>query len=199
MTRHRISFVTALVISAGAMVAAAPAYAGGGIEGTVSYARGAGDLLVYVVKVPRTFAPPKEHSVIDQKGIRFSPHVLPILVGTTVDFVNGDPVSHNVFSPDNEGYNLGTWPKAERRSYTFKRVQVYTQLCSIHPDMEAFIIVLQNPYFATTTADGHFTIADLPPGHYEIKVWGERLKSAQKNKSFRVDVTAERTKTTLAL
>jgi len=195
--RHSISFAAALALCAG--LSATPAFADGGVEGTVTAAKGAGDLVVYVEKVAKASPAAKTHPVIDQKGMRFSPHVLPIVVGTTVDFLNSDSVNHNVFSPDNEGYNLGTWPKGERRAYTFKKAGVYTQLCSIHPEMESFVIVLQNPYFAVTSADGHFTIADLPPGHYVLKVWGEKLKTPDKKKSFPIDVTATRTKTTIAL
>jgi hypothetical protein len=93
-----------------------------------------------------------------------------------------------VFSPDNESYNLGTWPKGESRPYTFKKPGVYTQLCSIHPEMEAFIVVLANPYFAVADKDGQFKIADVPDGHYVLKVFSKKLKKVDKDKKFTVDV-----------
>jgi plastocyanin len=176
--------------------AASPA-AGATLQGTVSYPKGSADLFVYVTTAPGTFAPPATHPVMDQKSMKFNPHVMPVLVGTTVDFLNSDSVSHNVFSPDQEGYNLGTWPKGAKRSYVFKHPRVYTQLCSIHPEMEAFVIVLQNPYYATTDADGHFNIEGLPAGHYELKVWGEHMKSKDLKKTFPVDVAATGSTTTL--
>jgi len=116
------------------------------------------------------------------------PYLLPVLVGTTVDFLNSDSVNHNVFSPDGEGYNLGTWPKGQSKSYTFKKAGVYTQLCSVHPEMEAFVIVLANPYFAVADKDGKFTINDVPDGHYDLKVFSKKLKKAEKEKKFGVDV-----------
>jgi plastocyanin len=168
----------------------ARALAAASLQGTVSHPKGNANLIVYVATAPGTFPAPSTHPVMDQKGMRFDPHVMPVLVGTTVEFLNSDSVNHNVFSPDEEGYNLGTWSKGTKRTYTFKHVGIYTQLCSIHPEMEAFIIVLQNPYYATTSADGHFKIDQVPPGHYELKVWGEHLKSKEAKKTFPADVTA---------
>jgi len=171
----------------------------GTIEGSVSRSAGAGDLVVYVEKAPGDFTAAAKHEVMDQKKMSFLPHVLPVVVGTAVDFKNSDSVNHNVFSPDNEGYNLGTWPKGERRSYTFKKLGVYTQLCSIHPEMEAFVVVLQNPFFALTKADGHFSIPDVPPGSYVLKVWGEKLKKADKARTFKVEVSGPKTSVTIKL
>lgn len=170
-----------------ATVVLAHTAAAGTITGSVKL-KGEGPVLVYVDSAPGTFAAPKDHAHIDQKGMRFLPNLLPIVVGTTVDFANSDSVNHNVFSPDNEGYNLGTWPKGQSKSYTFKKTGVYTQLCSIHPEMEAFVVVLQNPYYAVVDKDGNFKIADVPDGHYSLKVFAKRLKKAEKDKKFAVDV-----------
>jgi plastocyanin len=169
-------------------VAVAHVATAGTITGTVKIKGDAPPAVVYVDTASGTFAPPKDHAHIDQKGMTFTPYLLPILVGTTVDFQNSDKVNHNVFSPDNEGYNLGTWPKGESRSYTFKKAGVYAQLCSIHPEMEAFVIVLSNPYFAVADKDGKFTINDVPDGHYSLKVFAKKLKKADKDKKFAVDV-----------
>lgn len=164
-------------------------WAGAGtIEGTVKHPRARGELVVYVVKANQKLDPPAKHAVMDQKGMKFIPYILPVLVGTTVDFLNSDPLPHNVFSPDGEAYNLGTWPKGQTRSYTFKKPGVYTQLCSLHPEMEAFVVVLENPYFAVTQAGKAFTIPGIPDGHYELKVWGNKLKKAEKEKSFPIEV-----------
>jgi plastocyanin len=178
--------------------AAAPAPEGLTLQGTVSHPKGHANLVVYVETVAGTFSVPAVHPVMDQKGMRFNPHVLTVVAGTTVDFLNSDTVMHNVFSPDQEGYNLGTWPTDSKRSYVFKHPGTYTQLCSVHPDMEAYIVVLQNPYFAVTNADGHFKIDNLPAGRYSLKVWGEHFKATETKKAFPVDVAADDSTTTLS-
>jgi plastocyanin len=128
--------------------------------------------------------PPKEPVEMDQKGMTFIPHVLPVVKGTTVRFLNSDSVSHNVFSPEG-GYNLGTWPRGESREHRFDKPGVYTQLCQIHPEMEAYVVVLDTPYFATTDNEGRFEIAQVPPGEYKLVAWSEKLNKIEK------DITVE--------
>ncbi len=109
----------------------------------------------------------------------FIPHVLPVLAGTTVDFLNSDDVLHNVFSPDKcaEKFNLGSWPKGQTKSYTFKDAGcTVTLLCNVHPEMEGYVVVLDNPYFAVSSKDGSYAIKDVPAGKYTLKIWHERLK-----------------------
>ena len=145
--------------------------------------RDSADAVVYVATVPgKTFAAPKEHAKIDQLNLVFTPHVLPVLVGTTVDFLNSDKVLHNVFTPDAcaEKFNLGTWPQGQTRSFTFKSECVAALLCKVHPEMEAFVLAVPTPYFAVTKADGSYRIADVPDGSYVVKVWHPKLKGTQK-------------------
>ena len=142
------------------------------------------ETVVYLENVPGTYPPRTE--TLDQKSMTFVPHVLVITQGDTVDFLNHDTVAHNVFSPDGETYNLGTFKPNETRTYTFKRTGVYTQLCSLHSEMEAFIFVGQNPFAATVDEQGAFTIKDVPPGTYTIEVWSSSLKAAPQ----KVTVTA---------
>lgn len=182
-----MAFRTASMFALIATTALTHAASAGTLTGTVKL-KGDSPAVVYVETAPGSFAPPSAHAHIDQKGMTFIPYLLPILAGTTVDFLNSDTVNHNVFSPDNEGYNLGTWSKGQTRAYTFKKPGVYTQLCSIHPEMEAFVVVLTNPYFAVTDKDGSFKITDIPDGHYVLKVFGKKLKKADKEKKFPVDV-----------
>jgi plastocyanin len=185
----------AIALLSGASTALA---AGGTITGTVKLKGAPQPAVVYVESAAGTSAPPTAHAKMDQRGMTFIPYLMPIVVGTTVDFLNSDSVNHNVFSPDGEGFNLGTWPKGETKSYTFKKVGVYTELCSIHPEMEAFVVVLQNPYFAVTDKDGGFKITDVPDGHYVLKVFAKKLKKAEKEKGFPVDVIQGAASTTIA-
>jgi hypothetical protein len=118
--------------------------------------------------------------------MRFIPHVVALLKGGTVVFNNSDAVRHNVFTPDGEKYNLGTWGQGETKSYTFKSVGVYHQLCNVHPEMLGFVVVLDNPYFAVSGDDGKFEIKNVPPGTYTLKTWSEKLPET----SRQVTVTA---------
>ena len=119
---------------------------------------------------------------MDQKNMTFVPHVLPILEGTTVDFLNSDALLHNVFSPDAcaDRFNLGTWPQGQVKSFTFKKECFAALLCKVHPEMEGFVAALPTPYFAVTAADGSYHIKDVPDGAYTVKVWHPKLKAATK-------------------
>ena len=151
------------------------------IQGTVKAkkAKYLKDAIAYIENVPQTFDPPKEHAVVDQKNMTFIPHVLPVLQGTTIDFLNSDIVQHNIYSPDAvaDNMNLGTWLKGEIRSYTFNKPGVASLLCNVHVDMTAFILIVQNPYFARVNSDGSFSITNVPEGKYNVKLWSERLKA----------------------
>lgn len=140
------------------------------------------DAVVYIDKIPsKTFPAPKDHALMDQKNLTFTPHVLPIVAGTTVDFLNSDDVLHNVFSPDQctNKFNLGSWPKGQKKSFTFKEPGCTpTLLCNVHPEMEAFVVVLETPYYAVSEKDGSFAIRNVPAGKYTLKIWHEKLKGA---------------------
>jgi plastocyanin len=162
------------------------AAAGGTIEGTVKVTGLASnaDAVVFIQQAAGTFTVPAKPPDIDQRSMKFTPHVLPVLVGTTVRFLNSDPTPHNVFSPDHEKYNLGTWPQGQTKDHAFatcaKAPCVYVQLCRVHPEMEAYVVVLQNPFFAVTGADGHYKIDNLPPGSYALSVWHAKGKAQPK-------------------
>lgn len=173
-----INKIVLLVIT---FLMALPAFAGD-INGKLKCrgVRNCSDAVVYIDKIDEETAVPKEHAVMDQKNLRFIPHVLPIVAGTTVDYLNGDVVLHNVFTPEKcaEKFNLGTWAKGETRSYTYKDSDCgAVMLCNVHPEMEAWIVVLQNDYFYKTDKDGSYEIKNVPPGKYELKVWHEKLKT----------------------
>ncbi len=139
--------------------------------------------VVYIDSVKGDFKPPEKAPLMDQKNMVFHPHVLPVLAGTTVDFLNSDDVAHNVFTPDKtaDKFNLGTWPKGEIRSYTFdkrcEKVCDAVMLCNVHPEMEAFVVVMQNPYFSATDEDGNFTIEGIPAGEYTVSAWHPKRKA----------------------
>src|SRR5215469_7008913 len=119
-------------------------------------------------------APPAKHATMVQKGKSFTPHLLTIVAGTTVDFPNFDPIFHNAFSSFNgQIFDVGLYPPGSSRSVRFTRTGVVRVFCNIHPSMSAIILVLSTPYFTKTSKDGSFSI-DVPPGSYELNVFHER-------------------------
>lgn len=168
-----------LLVGGGAILAAAAADEGV-VEGRVAakLAKHTAGVLVYLEGVPGSYPAPKEHARIDQKGLVFLPRILPVLAGTTVDFLNSDNVRHNVFSPDGEKFNLGTWPKGETRPHPFTKPGVYTLLCNVHPEMEAFVVALENPFYALSGKDGSFKIEHVPLGKFTLQAFaGGSLKA----------------------
>jgi len=134
---------------------------------------------------------------IAQQRATFTPHVLPVMVGTTVDWPNNDDIYHNVFSmSDAKQFDLGLYKgDPTNKCVTFDKPGRVDVFCSIHQDMHCIILVLQNPYFASSDEDGNYKIADVPPGTYKLKAWHDRLPSDEKeitvptNGSIRVNFT----------
>ena len=153
----------------------------GEVKGKVSVQglRSAGDIAVYVDAVAgKKFDAPAQHVLIDQNKMKFVPHVTVVLQGTTADFLNSDPVGHNVYWPSISGnkklaHNLGTWPKGDKKSFQFNDLGVASLLCNVHPEMSGYVVVVATPYFAVTDKDGNFVIKDVPAGHYTFKTWSE--------------------------
>ena len=118
---------------------------------------------------------------IAQQGATFSPHILPVVAGTTVEWPNEDDIFHNVFSvSDAKSFDLGLYkgnPPEKRVTFDKPgRVDVY---CSIHQNMHCVVYVLENPFFAITDQRGKYTITGVPPGTYKLKAWHERLPFAE--------------------
>jgi plastocyanin len=176
----RLRAVAVMTVVAGASMAAWA----GDIEGKVAGMKGKS--VVYVDTIAgKTFPAPADHPLIDQKGLMFSPSIVVVQQGTTVDFKNDDNVSHNVFWPSIGGdkkqtKNLGTWPKGEKRSFTFDKPGAVPLLCNVHPDMAGYLIVSPTPYFAQTDETGNYKIKDVPDGSYKLVVWHEGAKNQSK-------------------
>lgn len=114
---------------------------------------------------------------VAQSGAKFSPHILPVLAGTTVEWPNNDDIYHNVFSvSDAASFDLGLYkgnPPEKRVQFAQPgKVDVY---CSIHANMHCIVLVMKNPYFASTDNVGNYVISNVPPGRYQLKAWHERL------------------------
>jgi plastocyanin len=141
---------------------------------TVQGLRSASNIVVYVDA--QIGGPPSQHVTVDQKKMTFVPHVIAVQRGTTVDFLNSDPVGHNVYWPSvggNKGlaHNLGTWPQGQTKSFTFNDLGAAPLLCNVHAEMSGYVVVVPSAYHAVTGADGSFVIRGVPPGHYTLKTW----------------------------
>lgn len=112
-----------------------------------------------------------------QRDERFSPHVLPILAGTTVQFPNDDDVFHNVFSLSSaRTFDLGRYARGSSRSVNFPTAGVVQVFCHIHADMSAIVLVLDNSFYVVPDADGRFVLDGVPPGAYQLVAWHERVR-----------------------
>jgi plastocyanin len=174
----RLSAVAAVAV---AIIFSASEVAAGDIQGTVKVLGGKGleHVVVYIERVEgKTFSPPTKNAIVDQARMTFVPHVLPLLAGSTVAFPNSDSTRHNVFSPSKtKKFNLGTYPAGITKKVTFEKTGVVSLLCNVHPEMSAFILVLQNPYFAMADKQGKYKISDVPPGDYTLVIWHPKFKS----------------------
>lgn len=140
----------------------------GDITGTMAVPK-PDQAVVYVETVPGTFR--GEHAVMDQKNKVFTPAVLPVLQGTIVEFRNSDDLRHSVFGVGADEFDLGNWTKGIARQHTFNKPGEVSLLCNVHPEMEAAVLVLQNPYFAQPDSTGKYRISGVPAGQYVLKAW----------------------------
>ncbi|MDP9052188.1 MAG: hypothetical protein M3O31_15935 [Acidobacteriota bacterium] len=109
-----------------------------------------------------------------QKDKMFTPHLLVVPTGTSVDFPNQDPFFHNVFSLFNgKRFDLGLYESGTSRAVHFDREGVSYIFCNIHPEMGSIVLALSTPYYAVSTADGSIVIHGVPAGSYRVHVWSE--------------------------
>jgi plastocyanin len=151
------------------------------IEGQilVKTAKDSANAIVYIDKIAgKRFPPPSTPVILDQVNLKFVPHVLPVLAGTTVAFPNGDEIRHNVFSPGPPRFDLGTYPQNTTKYHLFDKPGVWTMLCNVHAEMSAYVVVTETPYFAQTDKDGKFVLKNVPPGKYTLRVWHEKARAA---------------------
>ncbi len=115
-------------------------------------------------------------SVVDQKECLFTPHVIAISAGASVDLLNSDNVMHNLhsWSIKNAGFNEGV-SGGGKLTKKFELPEVVKITCDVHKWMSAFVIVKANPYFAVTDEAGRFKIDNVPAGSYKLEAWQEKL------------------------
>jgi len=132
------------------------------------------DAVLWLERVParadtaRGGARPK----LAQKDQCFMPRVLPVAVGTSVDFPNLDPIFHNVFSASpTKRFDLGKYPRGQSKRVVFDKPGLENVYCDIHSGMEAFVLVLPTHVFTMPDAAGRYALPEVPGGGYTLHLW----------------------------
>jgi plastocyanin len=118
-----------------------------------------------------------------QKDLTFVPSLLPVRVGTKVEFPNLDDTYHNIFSySPAKRFDLGRYRPDERPIPTqvFDKPGLVILRCDIHEHMRGLILVLNTPYFVMTDTSGHFRLDGVPAGHYTVKAWIDSRTTREK-------------------
>ena len=175
--------ISAVFLSLAATVAV-PA-AAGTLQGRVELfekkgkARDVSDVVVWV-EGPAVRPEPATVTVTMEKK-QFAPRVVVVPVGGAVAFPNRDGILHNAFSLSGENrFDLDLYRKPESRSATFTQPGVVRVYCNIHPQMSAFVVVRDNPFWARVSADGRYSIEGVPPGTWVVKAWHERAGEVER-------------------
>jgi plastocyanin len=138
------------------------------------------NVVVHVTRsgqAPDPALPAGRRAVMSQRDGQFVPHVLPVLVGSDVEFPNDDPIFHNVFSLSRAAeFDLGRYRRGDSRTIRFDQPGVVKVYCHIHSDMSAVVVVLDNPFFAIPDETGRYRIDGMPSGVYEVRAWHERAR-----------------------
>ncbi|MDX1682650.1 MAG: carboxypeptidase regulatory-like domain-containing protein, partial [Phycisphaeraceae bacterium] len=172
-------------------------------EGLVTH--GDGDLqyaLVYVkegLPAGQSWPVPENPAVIDQKGCMYIPHVIGVRAGQAIKILNSDNTLHNVKATPsrNSGFNEGMPVPGMVLNKSFSKPELGVPLkCDVHPWMNAYVHVLDHPFFYVTGEQGAFEILGLPPGEYTLEAWQESSRvppvtfkvTVKENRSVRADV-----------
>ena len=142
---------------------------GGTLANVVVYV--SDDMSKYAFQAPGTPA------TISQKGCMYSPHVVGMIAGQTLQVTNDDKTTHNIHPvpKDNREWNQSQPAGAAPLMEVFARPENAIPVkCNVHPWMKAYIFVFKNPYYSVTGEDGKYTISNLPPGTYTVTAWHEQ-------------------------
>lgn len=144
------------------------------------------NVIVFIQDGPKAATLPATRARILQENETFIPRVVAITRGSTVDFPNGDPFFHDVFSLSRSAtFDLGSYPRGQTRSQQFRKAGLVKVYCHIHSHMSASIMVFDHTFFTIPKADGGFTIEDVPAGTHKVSAWHERI--GENSRPVRVD------------
>lgn len=162
-------------------------------------ANGPGGAVVWLKRTDGKTPAPKADGdyTMNQKNKTFEPHILAVPLGASVAFKNEDPIFHDVFSvtaPND--FDLGLYKSGLSRSQTFSHAGPVQLYCNIHAQMNAWVVVVDSPWYAVADMDGKFRVRGVPPGDYKIEVWHE---ASTKIAAADVSVTSGMTSVALAV
>ena len=141
-----------------------------------------------------TYDMPTTPATIDQKECRYHPHVFGMRVGQPLEIVNSDPTLHNIHAQPklNQEFNNGQPVQGMKMTHTFTVKEVMVPFkCDVHGWMNAYVGVLDHPYFAISDKDGKFDMPMLPPGTYTIEAWHEKLGTMEQKVTIGPSETKE--------
>ena len=144
------------------------------------------NVVVYIKDAMYRGALTARRAELRQEHETFIPHTIAITRGSSVDFPNGDPFFHNVFSLSRAAnFNLGLYERGQTRAREFTKAGTVKVYCDIHSHMSATILVFDHPYFTIPDLDGSFELPAVPAGDYTIVGWHERV--GERAEHIRVD------------
>jgi plastocyanin len=131
--------------------------------------------IIYLEDGPTEDVPSHGQTVtIENRAMNFIPFVSVAAVGAKVVFANSDPFPHNVFSPDNDKFNMGNIPQNGAHVRTFKSPGAYSLLCNLHPGMLGYLVVTPSTWFARADSKGKYLMKHVPNGTYKLTAWAPR-------------------------
>ena len=132
---------------------------------------------------------PESNPAMDQLHCAYTPHILLVPAGATVDIKNSDGILHNIhtYSEKNPAFNTAQPKFKTVISKTFARPEIIRVTCDVHDWMTAWIVVHDHPYYALTDETGAFQLTDVPPGEHELRVWHEELGEHARSVSVTAD------------
>lgn len=153
------------------------------------------DAVIYFVPEKAVSSPPLSTGTKEMKmeKKKYSPRVLPVTVGTEVNFPNFDPILHNAFSTStNNNFDLGLYSGGDKGSHKFEKPGLVRVYCNVHHAMVAYILVFDSPYYTTLSNDGQFTLKDLPAVPGQLFIWHPRAKLIKKKLDFSTKVDQDK-------
>ncbi len=136
------------------------------------------NVVIYVsAGAPSSGPAPANPVLFNQVDCHYATHVAVFRAGQEIQIANSDPLSHNIhpLAKVNREWNKIQPPGTPPFSYTYESPEFILVKCNIHPWMSGYFVVLNTAFFAVTGEDGHFTLPELPPGHYTLTAWHEML------------------------